>query len=123
MSLAGSMLAVVCWVSGRGVVPRGVAVVVASKVVLDGAAGGAGGEFDRAGREFYGAAGAVGTGRLIVALPASFKLVAAALIASAALISEFVNIRPESRNSQPLSFFLFEMPPPKSTSHVRKHWL
>jgi hypothetical protein len=77
-----------------------VAVAVASFVVLvdgaggefDGAGGkfdGAGGEFDGAGGEFDVAAGAAGAGRLIVALLVSFKLAAAASIASAALISEF----------------------------------
>ncbi len=81
-----------------GVVPTGVA------VVLDGAGGefdGAGGEFDRAIGEFNGAAGAAGTGRLIVVLPVSLKLAAAASIASAALISEFGNFGPESPNLQP----------------------
>ena len=75
-----------------GVVPTGVA------VVLDGA----GGEFDHAIGEFNGATGAAGTGRLIVVLPVSLKLAAAASIASAALISEFGNFGPESPNSQPL---------------------
>jgi hypothetical protein len=63
----------------------GVAVVVALQVVFDGSEG----EFDGAGGEFDGAAGAIGLGRLIVALPASFKLSAAASIAFAALLSEF----------------------------------
>jgi hypothetical protein len=66
--------------AGGGVLPTGVAVAVASFVVLvDGAGGefegaggefdGAGGEFDGAGGGFDGAAGAARVGRLIVALP------------------------------------------------------
>jgi hypothetical protein len=50
---------------------------------------GAGGEFAGAGGEFDGAAGAFRMGRLILVLPAFFKLAAAASIASAALVSEF----------------------------------
>jgi hypothetical protein len=121
-----------------GVVPGGAAVgavgvgrrTEASWVVFDGA----GGEFDGAGGKFDGAAGAVGTGRLIVALPATFKLVAAASIASAALISEFWGFwagisefaatggGPDFTDRM-LSFFRFDTHNPKSKSQVRKHWL
>jgi hypothetical protein len=132
--------------SGRGGSTNGsAAVAVASFVVLvDGAGGefdGAGGEFDGAGGEFDGAtdefdvaAGAAGAGRLIVALPVSFKLAVAASIASAAMISEFWGFwagisefaadggGPDFTDRM-LSFFLFDTPNPKSKSQVRKHWL
>jgi hypothetical protein len=71
---------------------------------------------------------------LIVALTASFKLAAAASVASAALISEFWEFwagisefaadggGPDFTD-RVLSFFRFDMPNPKSKSQVRKHWL
>jgi hypothetical protein len=116
---------------GGGVLPTGVAVAVASFVVL---VDGAGGEFDGAGGEFDAAAGAAGAGRLIVALPVSFKLAVAASTASAALFSEIWGFGagilefaadgggPDFMDRM-LSFFLFDTPNPKSKSQVRKHWL
>jgi hypothetical protein len=123
---------------GGGVLPTGVTVAVASFVVLvDGAGGefdGAGGEFDGAGGEFDAAAGAAGAGRLIVALPVSFKLAVAASTASAALFSEIWGFGagilefaadgggPDFTDRM-LRFFLFDTPNPKSKAQVRKHWL